>query len=357
MGFNVGKAVGAAAGVGAKYLLEDQVAKDRAELMLSKEKALAEYRDELADKGETRQYEKDRDRAPELRQRKVDDAQAVFDARYKPENIAKEVESLKAMEGAKAEVALTAKVNEMLKEIEVKGKPEYLKMVREVAAASRDPMQQKLLGLQISQAELGLKDSKLKVEEQGKIRKLVEDGDMNGARELLKGQQLARGVDMDRELRAANLKLSIEKSQEAIQFAKQGLTTEAAAASAASDKYARLAVDPESTKTGWDPDNKNVYKGGRIIGSADSAEGARTMLGGAATPAPAPAAAKPATPAAPAAPSEPAGLINSDEFSAMVTDAKRNGRIGIDYLNNRLAEGGLTVQQRLAAEAAVKGKK
>jgi hypothetical protein len=153
--------------------------------------------------------------APALRNVKTEDAKATAQARidveFSPENTDKKIAQLQALGPAEAKIKTDAAVADML----AKSTPEALGAARKIAAATRDPLQQKLLGVQIEQAALGLEEGKTQAGERGQVRGLVDaarasgDSGMPGADEAKKfylgkageankGAQMARGVDVDK---------------------------------------------------------------------------------------------------------------------------------------------------------------
>jgi hypothetical protein len=204
------------------------------ELEMQKAKQIAAYSAELADtadltkrardvEGEEATYQKGRIRAPEIREQKVADAsaaeQAKLDVSFDPTNVQAEAYKRGVLGEADAEV----EVAKLLK----KSTPEALKAAKDIAAATRDPAQQRLLGLQIAEAALKLDEGKAQATERTEVRGLMgaaravdagqpgaEDAKQfytKQAKEAEKGAQLAKGVDVDKADRATYLALAKEK--------------------------------------------------------------------------------------------------------------------------------------------------
>lgn len=163
------------------------------------------------------------ERAPAARDIKTADTTATEQARkdveLDPTNI--EAESYKA--GILAEGKAEAEVAAMIK----KSTPEALAAARKIAAATRDPAQQRLLGIQIAEAQLKLDEGKTQAGERKQVRGLMSaaadvDTSQPGAaeakefykkeaKEAEKGAQLAKGVDVDKADRSTYLALAKEK--------------------------------------------------------------------------------------------------------------------------------------------------
>lgn len=174
---------------------------------------------------DTRQKATEQDiaNAPRMRDVKVADAMATeqgrLDVQLDPTNVQAEAYKRGVLGEADAEV----EVAKLLK----KSTPEALKAAKEIAAATRDPAQQRLLSLQIAEAGLKLDESKAQAGERAEVRGLMGSArnvDMSQpgadearqfytkqAKEAEKGAQLAKGVDVDKADRATYLALAKEK--------------------------------------------------------------------------------------------------------------------------------------------------
>ena len=174
-----------------------------------------------------RRWQEEQTRAPDKNRMAADAAtskrQAELDVEFDPKNIDAKIASMQTLGPAEAKIKTDAAVADLI----AKSSPEAIGAARKIAAATRDPLQQKLLNAQIAKAQLDLDEGAAQAGERGQVRGLIgaaasvdkgqpgaaeaEKFYTDEAKKAEKGAQLVKGVDVDKADRSAYLALAKEK--------------------------------------------------------------------------------------------------------------------------------------------------